>query len=229
MARARILVADDDREIVELIKAYLVNEGYEVICAYDGTACMRALEEEQVELLVLDIMMPGMDGMEVLRRLRQRMTLPVIFVSAKSTPMDKIMGLATGADDYLTKPFHPMELVARIKAQLRRASQFGRPSGIEEIILKDLVLNITQHRLTQNEREIRLTPKEFGILEMLMRHPGRVFSSEQIFEAVWGEKAYDQDNTVMVHIRKLRDKLRDDSRRPRYIRTVWGVGYSFEK
>ena len=212
MAGARILVADDDREIVELIKAYLVNEGYEVICAYDGTACMRALE-----------------GMEVLRRLRQRMTLPVIFVSAKSTPMDKIMGLATGADDYLTKPFHPMELVARIKAQLRRASQFGRPSGMEEIILKDLVLNVTQHRLTQNEREIRLTPKEFGILEMLMRHPGRVFSSEQIFEAVWGEKAYDQDNTVMVHIRKLRDKLRDDSRRPRYIRTVWGVGYSFEK
>ena len=190
---------------------------------------MRALEEEQVELLVLDIMMPGMDGMEVLRRLRQRMTLPVIFVSAKSTPMDKIMGLATGADDYLTKPFHPMELVARIKAQLRRAGQFGRPSGMEEIILKDLVLNITQHRLTQNEREIRLTPKEFGILEMLMRHPGRVFSSEQIFEVVWGEKAYDQDNTVMVHIRKLRDKLRDDSRRPRYIRTVWGVGYSFEK
>lgn len=222
-------MADDDREIVELIKAYLVNEGYEVMCAYDGAACMRALEQGRAALLVLDIMMPGMDGMEVLRRLRQRMTLPVIFVSAKSTPMDKIMGLATGADDYLAKPFHPMELVARIKAQLRRAGQFGRAPDGTEIILKDLVLNTATHRLIQNEREIRLTPKEFGILEMMMRHPGQVFSSEQIFEAVWNEKAYDQDNTVMVHIRKLREKLKDDSRRPRYIRTVWGVGYSFEK
>ena len=222
-------MADDDREIVELIKAYLVNEGYEVMCAYDGAACMRALEQGRAALLVLDIMMPGMDGMEVLQRLRQRMTLPVIFVSAKSTPMDKIMGLATGADDYLTKPFHPMELVARIKAQLRRAGQFGRAPDGAEIILKYLILNTATHRLTQNEREIRLTPKEFGILEMMMRHPGQVFSSEQIFEAVWNEKAYDQDNTVMVHIRKLREKLKDDSRRPRYIRTVWGVGYSFEK
>lgn len=226
----RLLIAEDDKTTADTLARRLRDEHYAVDVCYDGDEAWAYLGSAEYDVAVLDIMMPGMDGLTLIRKMRgSGMDTPVLLLTARDAVTDRVEGLNAGADDYLTKPFHPMELVARIKAQLRRASQFGRPSGMEEIILKDLVLNITQHRLTQNEREIRLTPKEFGILEMLMRHPGRVFSSEQIFEAVWGEKAYDQDNTVMVHIRKLRDKLRDDSRRPRYIRTVWGVGYSFEK
>ena len=230
MDRGKILIADDDKEIANLIELYLTNEGYETIKVFDGQACMDILKKEAVELLVLDIMMPGIDGIEVCRRLREEQNIPIIIVSAKTTPMDKVMGLATGADDYLTKPFHPMELVARIKAQLRRFNQLNpRIDQKHEIIIKDLVINPDEHTVTKGDQPCRLTPKEFDILLLLASNPNRVFSSEEIFERVWGELALSQDNTIMVHVRKIREKLHDDSRNPKYIHTVWGVGYKIEK
>ena len=228
---AKILIVDDDREIVDLISLYLENEGFQTFKAYDGNECLRLLERQAMDLLVLDIMMPGMDGIEVCRTLRRERNIPIIIVSAKTTPMDKVMGLATGADDYLTKPFHPLELVARIKAQLRRYTQLNpgyEKSTEQEIIIKDLVINPVRHTVTKGEQPCRLTPKEFEILLLLARNPNQVFSSEKIFELVWGEAAYKQDNTIMVHVRKLREKLGDNSRKPKYIHTVWGVGYKIE-
>lgn len=230
MKPTRILIADDDREIVELISLYLNNEGFELRKAYDGRSCLQTLRGGDIDLLVLDVMMPGLDGIEVCRQLREEQNIPVIIVSAKTSPLDKVLGLATGADDYLAKPFHPMELVARIKAQLRRFTRFNpQNSGDrEELAVKDLIIRPAAHQVLRGDAPLPLTPKEFGILLLLASHPRQVFSAEAIFERVWGEPAMQQDNTVMVHIRKLREKLGDDSRQPRYIRTVWGVGYRIE-
>lgn len=232
LAQGRILVVDDDREIVKLICLYLENEGYETLTAYNGRECLERIGAEKVDLLVLDIMMPELDGMEACRRIRETQNIPIIFVSAKGEPMDKIMGLATGADDYLTKPFHPMELVARIKAQLRRFHQFGTDSREEnkgQIVLKDLIINPAEHTVQRDGEFIAFTPKEFEILLLLAQNPNMVFSSEAIFERVWGLDSLGQDNTVMVHIRRIRSKLGDMPRESKYIHTVWGVGYKVEK
>jgi two-component system response regulator VanR len=225
-----ILVADDEREIVELIGVYLENEGYHVVKAYDGNACMECLDKFEPGLVILDVMMPGIDGIEVCRKLRESRNIPVIMLSAKSEPMDKILGLATGADDYMTKPFHPLELLARVKAQLRRFEVLGPASkDAGEIVIKDLVIVPDEHLVLKAGVPCSFTAKEFEILKLLAGCPNRVFSMEEIFERVWGEDALDQENTVMVHIRNIRGKLGDDSRHPKYLRTIWGVGYKIEK
>lgn len=231
MNNLKILIADDDREIVDLIELYLAGEDYEIIKAYDGKECMEMLRQHEISLLVLDIMMPHIDGLEVCKNLRETSNIPVIFVSAKTAPLDKVQGLSGGADDYITKPFHPLELVARIKAQMRRYTELNPNRGNEprEIIIKDLIINIDEHTVQKGDELCQLTPKEFDILLLLAQNRGQVFSSETLFEKVWKEAALDQDNTVMVHIRKLRDKLGDNARRPKYIHTVWGVGYKIEK
>ncbi len=231
MNKLKILVADDNREIVDLITLYLAGEDYEIIKAYDGKECMEMLKQHEISLLVLDIMMPHIDGLEVCKNLRETSNIPVILVSAKTAPLDKVQGLSGGADDYITKPFHPLELVARIKAQMRRYTELNprRGNTPREIIIKDLIINIDEHTVQKGDELCQLTPKEFDILLLLAQNRGQVFSSETIFEKVWKEAAFEQDNTIMVHIRKLRDKLGDDARRPKYIHTVWGVGYKIEK
>lgn len=231
MNNLKILIADDDREIVDLIELYLAGEDYEIIKAYDGKECMEMLKQHEISLLVLDIMMPHMDGLEVCKNLRETSNIPVILVSAKTAPLDKVQGLSGGADDYITKPFHPLELVARIKAQMRRYTELNpsRWNEPREIIIKDLIINIDEHTVQKGNELCQLTPKEFDILLLLAHNRGQVFSSETLFEKVWKEDAFDQDNTIMVHIRKLRDKLGDNARRPKYIHTVWGVGYKIEK
>ncbi len=231
MKNLKILIADDDREIVDLIELYLAGEDYEILKAYDGKACMEMLRQHEISLLVLDIMMPHMDGLEVCRNLRETSNIPVILVSARTAPLDKVQGLSGGADDYITKPFHPLELVARIKAQMRRYTELNpnREEDPREIIIKDLIIHVDEHTVQKGEELCQLTPKEFDILLLLAQNRGQVFSSETLFEKVWKEAAFDQDNTIMVHIRKLRDKLGDNARKPKYIHTVWGVGYKIEK
>lgn len=231
MNNLKILIADDDREIVDMIELYLAGEDYEIIKAYDGKECMEMLKQHEISLLVLDIMMPHIDGLEVCKNLRETSNIPVILVSARTAPLDKVQGLSGGADDYITKPFHPLELVARIKAQMRRYTELNPNRGNEsgEIIIKDLIINIDEHTVQKGDELCQLTPKEFDILLLLAQNRGQVFSSETLFEKVWKEAALDQDNTVMVHIRKLRDKLGDNARKPKYIHTVWGVGYKIEK
>lgn len=231
MNNLKILIADDDREIVDMIELYLAGEDYEIIKAYDGKECMEMLKQHEISLLVLDIMMPHIDGLEVCKNLRETSNIPVILVSAKTAPLDKVQGLSGGADDYITKPFHPLELVARIKAQMRRYTELNPSRWNEpgEIIIKDLIINIDEHTVQKGDELCQLTPKEFDILLLLAQNRGQVFSSETLFEKVWKEAALDQDNTVMVHIRKLRDKLGDNARKPKYIHTVWGVGYKIEK
>ena len=231
MERRKILIVDDDKEIVDLIELYLAGENYEILKAYDGKSCMELLKENNISLLVMDIMMPELDGISVCKKLREESNIPVILVTAKTQPIEKVQGFSAGADDYITKPFHPLELVARIKAQMRRYTELNpyNEDQAKEIIVKDLVINIDEHTVMKGEAFCSLSPKEFDILLLLAQNRGQVFNSEMIFERVWKETAFEQDNTVMVHIRKLREKLGDDARKPKYIHTVWGVGYKIEK
>ena len=231
MIKHAILIVDDDREIVDLIELYLAGENYEVLKAYDGRECLEIIRSNDISLLVLDIMMPQLDGLTVCKQLREKSNIPIILVTAKTQPLERVQGLSIGADDYITKPFHPLELVARIKAQMRRYTEFNpnRNAPSNEIIIKDLIINIDEHTVQKGDEIINLTPKEFDILLLLAQNCGQVFSSERLFESVWKEDAFEQDNTVMVHIRKLREKLGDDARKPKYIKTVWGVGYKVEK
>jgi DNA-binding response OmpR family regulator len=231
MERRKVLIVDDDREIVDLIELYLAGESYDILKAYDGEECLRVLRAEAVSLLVLDIMMPELDGLAVCGQVRENSNIPIILITAKAQPLERVQGLSSGADDYITKPFHPLELVARIKAQMRRYTELNPhyAGGAQEIIIQDLVINADEHTVMKNDELIQLTPKEFSILLLLAQNRGRVFSSEHLFESVWKEGAFEQDNTIMVHIRKLRDKLGDDARKPKYIHTVWGVGYKCEK
>ncbi len=231
---ATILVVDDDREIADLVEIYLVNDGYKVIKASDGTQCLDILAEHpEVRMLILDIMMPGIDGLEVCRRIRKTSNIPILMLSAKAEDMDKIVGFGTGADDYLTKPFHPLELLARVKSQMKRYTTL--PMGNEttetkndEIKVQNLVINKAAHVVKKDGREIALTPIEFDILYLLASNRDRVFSTDEIFERVWNEKVYEVNNTVMVHIRRLREKIEDNSRSPKILKTVWGVGYKIE-
>jgi len=231
MERRKILIVDDDKEIVDLIELYLAGENYDILKAYDGRECLSILQKETISLLALDIMMPKLDGLAVCQQVREKSNIPIILITAKTQPLERVQGLSTGADDYITKPFHPLELVARIKAQMRRYTELNPyyENGTQEIIIRDLVINVGEHSVTKNDELIPLTPKEFNILLLLAQNRGQVFSSEQLFENVWKEDAFEQDNTIMVHIRKLRDKLGDDARKPKYIHTVWGVGYKIEK
>ena len=229
-----ILVVDDEKEIAELVEIYLVSDGYKVFKASNAQEGFDILNKEDIHLVLLDIMMPGMDGMEMCRRIRETNNIPIIMLSAKSTDLDKILGLGTGADDYVVKPFNPLELTARVKSQLRRYTQLNPNSAIREaekneISIRGLVINKDNHKVTVYDEEIKLTPIEFDILYLLASNPGKVFSTDEIFEKVWNEKVYEANNTVMVHIRRLRGKMKEDTRQNKIITTVWGVGYKIEK
>ncbi len=225
-----ILIADDEREIRELIRIYLTNEGYAVCEAGDGQEAITLLKQQQIDLVLLDVMMPKMDGIKACLQIRSEHQMPIIMLSAKGQDMDKIWGLNVGADDYLTKPFNPMELIARVRSQLRRYLQFAAPQPTPEdtIAVGELVITPATHEVWVGGREAKLTRREFAILELLARHRGMVFSSQRIYEAVWSEAFCASDNTVMVHVRRVREKIEPDPRRPRYIKTVWGVGYKIE-
>ena len=229
-----IYVADDEKNICFLIENFLEKEGYEVECFGDGESLLEAFEKKAPDLCILDIMMPGMDGLEMCRKIRETNNIPIIMLSAKSTDLDKILGLGTGADDYVTKPFNPLELTARVKSQLRRYTQLNPNSGAREtvnneITIKGMSINRDNHKVIVDGEEIKLTPIEFDILYLLASNPGKVFSTDEIFEKVWNEKVYEANNTVMVHIRRLRGKMKEDTRQNKIITTVWGVGYKIEK
>lgn len=230
MASESILVVDDEIEIAELIEIYLRNEGYNVTIAKDGMEAMDKLAESSFDLVILDIMMPGIDGIEVCRRIRKDMHIPIMMLSAKSQDMDKIFGLTSGADDYLTKPFNPLELVARVKSQLRRAmyNRMDQQDATSDLRVGELVIDLAARVVRVEENEITLTPTEFDILYLLASNKNVVFSTEKIFEKVWKDKYFESNNTVMVHIRKLREKIEKNPRKPEYIKTVWGVGYKLE-
>ena len=227
-----ILVCDDDREIARAIGIYLSNEGYTILTAYNGRDALQLLETEDIQLVIMDIMMPGMDGLEATMKIREKKNIPIIMLSAKSEDYDKINGLNVGADDYMTKPFNPMELVARVRSHLRRYIQLGslkKEEDDEFLQIGGLVMNDRQKTVTVDGQPVALTPKEYGILKLLADHPGQVFSMEQIYENVWNEPAYSPENTVAVHIRHIREKIEIDPKNPDYLKVVWGVGYKLEK
>lgn len=229
MKTVTILIADDDAEIADLVELHLAKEGYRCIKALDGQSAVDAVSAHRIDLAILDIMMPKLDGYEVTRRIRDNHHMPIIFLSAKSSDFDKISGLVQGADDYMTKPFNPMELVARVNAQLRRLLQFNKPEiGVKPVEgVGGIVIHPDERRVVVDGQTVALTPKEFDILHLLASHPKKVFSSEHIFRQVWGEAYYEGNNTVMVHIRTLRKKLGEDTNKNKLIKTIWGVGYSF--
>ncbi len=233
MAQINVLVVDDEKEIADLIEIYLVSDGYKVFKASSADEGLEILKNENINLALLDIMMPGMNGLEMCKKIRQDSNIPIIMISAKGTDLDKILGLGTGADDYVTKPFNPLELTARVKSQLRRYTQLNPDNNRmseekNEIQIRALVINKDNHRVTVDGKEIKLTPIEFQILYLLASNVGKVFSTDEIFEKVWNEKVYEANNTVMVHIRRLRGKLNEDEREDKIITTVWGVGYKIE-
>ena len=229
-----ILVCDDDKEIVEAISIYLSTEGYQVFKAYDGMEALSILKKEQIQLLLIDIMMPKLDGIRATMKLREQSNIPVIILSAKSEDADKILGLNIGADDYVTKPFNPLELVARVKSQLRRYTTLNTAEGNkrqtqgELLIIDGLTLDNESKQVCVDGEEVRLTPIEFSILYFLMSHPGRVFSTSQIYEQIWEEEAIGADNIVAVHIRHIREKIEINPKEPRYLKVVWGQGYKME-
>lgn len=226
-----ILIADDDTRIAELVEVYLKNEGYTVIAAYDGEESMEIARKEHIDLAIIDIMMPKIDGFELCRKLRKTYNFPIIILSAKPEYSDKINGLTLGADDYIVKPFHPLELVARVKAQLRRTDVYNVKhvdKDSSEISHRGIIMNRSSHRCIFNGEDLKLTPTEFEILWMLCSEPGKVFGSEEIFQRVWKEKYYSGNKTVMVHIRHIREKMNESPGKPNYIKTVWGVGYKID-
>lgn len=228
-----ILVVDDEQAIADLIEVYLKNEGFTVYKFYNGQDAFRCVESKQLELAILDVMLPDIDGFTICRKIREKHNFPVIMLTAKEEEIDKITGLTLGADDYITKPFRPLELVARVKAQLRRFTKYNSPEKNQEehlIAFSGLVLDKKSHECTLNEKKLSLTPTEFSILWVLCSNRGRVVSSEELFREVWGDKYFsNSNNTVMVHIRHLREKMGDSAEHPKYIKTVWGVGYKIEK
>ena len=230
----KILVVDDEREIADLVELYLKNEGFAVRKFYNATDALDCVRTEELDLAILDVMLPDMDGFTLCARIREEHFWPIIMLTARVEDIDKIMGLTIGADDYITKPFNPLELVARVKTQLRRYTRYNRPEGEaapaqeNEHDIRGLVINKDTHKCTLYGKNIALTPIEFGILWYLCEHQGRVVSSEELFEAVWGEKYLDNNNTVMAHIGRLREKLGEPPRKPRFVKTVWGVGYQVE-
>ena len=239
MDTTNILVCDDDKEIAGAIEIYLRNEGYHVFKAYNGVEALRIAREQPLQMIIMDIMMPQMDGVQATMKIREEKNIPIIMLSAKSEDYDKITGLNVGADDYVTKPFNPLEFVARVKSQLRRYVRLGsidgaageKASGQGEgvYVTGGLVVDDNQKTVSMDGQPIAVTPIEFGILCYLTRYAGRVFSIEQIYEAVWNEPAYSPENTVAVHIRRIREKIEIDPKNPRYLKVVWGIGYKMEK
>ena len=229
---SRILIVDDEKEIADVVELYLKNENYEVIKCYNGTDALKCVEENTPDMALLDVMLPDIDGFTILQKIRENHTFPVIMLTAKTEYMDKINGLTLGADDYIAKPFNPLELMARVKAQLRRFTKYNEGSKPQEDVIDfaGLVLNRSTHECTYNEKELTLTPIEFDILWILCENRGQVISSEQLFEQVWKEKYYkNSNNTVMVHIRHLREKMSGPTGKTDFIKTVWGVGYKVEE
>lgn len=228
MIQPTILVVDDEKEIRELIEIYLKNEGYEVILAEEGIQALEIAKKENIHLMILDIMLPNIDGIQICKRVREELDVPIIMLSAKREDNDKILGIMTGADDYVTKPFNPLELVVRVKAQLRRYLNMTKKPENYEIIIDDLVINSKTHEVLIGEKEIKFTSKEFEILKLLAENKNIVFSSRKIYENVWKEEFYESDSTIMTHIKNIREKLGDAVKNPKYIKTVWGVGYKIE-
>lgn len=231
MPNASILVVDDDKEIADLVEIHLVSDGYQVYKANSAKEGMEIFEKEQIDLMILDIMMPEIDGLTMCSMVREKSNLPIIMLSAKSTDLDKIVGLSNGADDYVIKPFNPLELMARVKSQLRRYTTFNVPQErqTKEIVVTNLRIDTVNHKVIANEKEVKLTPIEFKIITLLASHPGKVYSTDEIFEQVWNEKMYEANNTVMVHIRRLREKIELNPRSAKIIKTVWGVGYKIDE
>ena len=229
---SKILIVDDEREIADVVALYLQNENYDVVKAYNGKDALRLVEEEKPDMALLDVMLQDIDGFTILQKIRENYTFPVIMLTAKTEYMDKITGLTLGADDYIAKPFNPLELVARVKAQLRRFTKYNEGSKTQEDLIDfgGLLLNRNTHECVYNEKKLTLTPIEFDILWILCENRGQVISSEQLFEQVWKEKYYkNSNNTVMVHIRHLREKMSGPTGKSDFIKTVWGVGYRVEK
>ena len=225
-----ILVCDDDKQIVEAINIYLTGEGFEVIKAYDGYEALELLSTHEVNLMIVDVMMPGLDGIRTTLKVRETSSIPIIILSAKSEDTDKILGLNIGADDYITKPFNPVEVLARVKSQLRRFLQLGAAvKAPSELTVGGIALDHDAKRVTLDGEEIALTPKEYDILYYLMQHPGKVFTPAELYSAVWNEAPVAIDNTVAVHIRHLREKLEINPSEPRYLKVVWGKGYKLER
>ena len=226
-----ILVVDDDKEIVNAIEIYLKREGYNIIKAYNGNEALKKLEENEIHLIILDIMMPEKDGMETLQEIRKNKTIPVILLSAKSEDYDKISGLDTGADDYITKPFNPLELIARVKSNVRRYVEFGNMSKEEnKKVLKtgDLEIDDDTKKVTVDGKDIKLTATEYNILKFLLQNKGKVFSISQIYENVWNEESYGAENIIAVHIRHIREKIEINPKEPKYLKVIWGIGYKIE-
>lgn len=226
-----ILVCDDDREIVEAIDIYLTQEGYRVLKAYDGVEALEVLKNNEVHLLIIDVMMPKLDGLRATLKIRQESSIPIIILSAKSEDADKILGLNVGADDYVTKPFNPLELTARVKSQLRRYTKLGNKTAVNDKLFQTggLVINDDLKEVTVDGEIVKLTPIEYNILLLLVKNQGKVFSINQIYESIWNEEAIGADNTVAVHIRHIREKIEVNPKDPRYLKVVWGVGYKVEK
>ena len=228
---ANILVCDDDREIVDAIEIYLSQDGYKIYKAYDGEQAIQILDKEDIHLLIMDIMMPRLDGIRATLKIREYSSIPIIILSAKSEDTDKILGLNIGADDYICKPFNPLELVARVKSNLRRYTSLGSLTGENKAIYQvgGLILNDDIKQVTVDDEPVKMTPIEYNILLLLMKNQGRVFSINQIYESIWHEDAIGADNTVAVHIRHIREKIEINPKEPRYLKVVWGVGYKIDK
>ena len=228
---ANILVCDDDREIVDAIEIYLNQDGYRIFKAYDGEQAIDLLKKEEIHLLIMDVMMPKLDGIRATLKIREYSSIPIIMLSAKSEDTDKILGLNIGADDYITKPFNPLELAARVKSNLRRYTSLGSLNPESKAVYQagGLIINDDTKQVTVDGEAVKMTPIEYNILLLLMKNQGRVFSIDQIYESIWNENAIGADNTVAVHIRHIREKIEINPREPRYLKVVWGVGYKIDK
>lgn len=232
MDKLTVLVTDDDQDIRDGIEIYLKNEGYHVLKAQNGLEALELLSENEVHLIILDIMMPKLDGIQATFKIREERNIPIIMLSAKAEETDKIHGLSVGADDYITKPFHPLELIARVKSQLRRYTQLGTYNGNSSTTkteVNGLSIDSDAKEVRLNGEIVKLTPIEYKITELLLLNAGRVFSIKEIYERVWNEEAYNAENVVAVHIRKIREKIEADPKNPRYLKVVWGIGYKIEK
>lgn len=233
--KTNVLVVDDDKEIVGAIAALLEREGYNIYRAYDGLMALDMVMSKDIHLMLIDVMMPNMDGLSAIMRIRETKNIPIIVLSAKSEDTDKVVGLSVGADDYITKPYNPMELVARVKSGLRRYMHFGAFDNVnmkksdDILTVGGLELYLSEKKLLVDGEYVRLTATEFKILELLMRNPGRIYSADEIYEKVWNEEGFGAENTVMVHIRHIREKLEINPKEPRYIKVVWGLGYKLEE
>lgn len=228
----KIIIVDDEKEIADLVTLYLTGENYEVHCFYNGMDAMEYIDHNEVDLAILDVMLPDTDGFTMCGKIRKKHLFPIIMLTAKVEAMDKITGLNLGADDYITKPFQPLELIARVKTQLRRYKQYNLGQDVaeqnDEIGIRGLYISKKLHKCILNEQEVILTPIEFDLLWYLCRHQGEVISSERLYEEVWGEKYLDSNNTVMAHIARVREKMKEPARKPKFIKTIWGVGYTIE-